>query len=91
LFHVLSIIFKDWIKDALSELSFQKRETIRSSSNSLSTIPDLPAQDRLVVDFPPLHPEINRQDENIEVTDFLAGPPITFAVFSLVSTNVCKN
>jgi hypothetical protein len=28
LFHVLSIIFKDWVKDALSELSFQNRETI---------------------------------------------------------------
>jgi hypothetical protein len=38
LFHVLSIIFKDWIKDAIKELSFQKRETIRmSSSNSLSS------------------------------------------------------
>jgi hypothetical protein len=64
------ILFKEWFKDAPTELSFQKRETIRSSSNSLSTIPDLPTQDRLVVDFPPLHPSINRQDENIEVTDF---------------------
>jgi hypothetical protein len=31
----------------------------------------LSAQDRLVVDcFPPLHPSMNRQDENIENTDF---------------------
>jgi hypothetical protein len=73
LFHVLSIIFKDWIRDALSELSFQKRETIRSSSDShsMSTIPDSTAQDRLVVECTlPIHPRINRQDENIEVTDF---------------------
>ena len=46
LFHVLSIIFKDWVKDALSELSFQKRETIRSTSNSLS---NSLSHDRLVV------------------------------------------
>ena len=32
LFHVLSILFKEWIKDALTQLSFQKRETIRSLS-----------------------------------------------------------
>jgi hypothetical protein len=71
LFHVLSIIFKDWVNDAMTEHSFQKRETIRTSS-SLSTILDSTAQDRLVVDcFSPLHPPINRQDENIEVTDFL--------------------
>jgi hypothetical protein len=73
LFHVLSIIFKDWIKDALSELSFQKRETIRltSTSNSLSTILDSTAQDRLVVEcLPTIQPSINRQDENREVTDF---------------------
>jgi hypothetical protein len=68
LFHVLSIIFKDWIKDAITELSFQKRETIRTSS-SLSTN-DSP-QDRLVVEYvTPFHPPINRQDENIEVIDF---------------------
>jgi hypothetical protein len=73
LFHVLSIIFKDWIKDALSALSFQKRETIRltSTSNSLSTILDSTAQDRLVVEcLPTIQPSINRQDENREVTDF---------------------
>jgi aryl carrier-like protein len=70
LFHVLSIIFKDWVKDAMTELSFQKRETIRTSNSHHSTI-DSTAQDRLVVDcFLPLHPPINRQDENIEVTDF---------------------
>jgi hypothetical protein len=75
LFHVLSIIFKDWVKDALTELSFQKRETIHSTltSNSISTtiLPDSTAQDRLVVDcFPFLHPSINRDDENREVIDF---------------------
>jgi hypothetical protein len=61
------------IKEAISQLSFQKRETIHaSSSNSISTVPDSQAQDRLVVDsFPPLHPSMNRQDENTEVTDFL--------------------
>jgi hypothetical protein len=72
LFHVLSTIFKDWIKDALSELSFAKRETIRSTStsNSLSTVPGS-SPDRLVVEcIVPLHPTMNRQDENIEVTDF---------------------
>jgi hypothetical protein len=26
LFHALSILFKDWVKDALTELSFQKRQ-----------------------------------------------------------------
>jgi hypothetical protein len=73
LFHVLSIIFKEWTKDALSELSFQKRETIHSTSNSVlpSTMDSSSSQDRLVVEFvPPFHPPINRQDENIEVTDF---------------------
>jgi hypothetical protein len=70
LFHVLSIIFKDWVKDALSELSFQKRETIRSTSNSLS---NSLSHDRLVVEcctLPTIHPSINRQDENREVIDF---------------------
>jgi hypothetical protein len=72
LFHVLSILFKDWVKDAMTELSFQKRETIHStSSNSLHSTIDSAPQDGLVVDcFPPLHPTMNRQDENIEVTDF---------------------
>jgi hypothetical protein len=73
LFHVLSIIFKDWVKDALTELSFQKRETIRSTSDSLpSTMDSSSSQDRLVVECTPvpLHPTMNRQDENREVTDF---------------------
>jgi hypothetical protein len=69
------ILFKEWIKDALTELSFQKRERrIRSSSNSLSTVPGL-SPDRLVVECTPapLHPTMNRQDKNIEVTDFWLG------------------
>jgi hypothetical protein len=73
LFHVLSILFKEWIKDALSELSFQKRETIGSSSNSVlpSSTMDSLSQDRLVVEcIVPPSAAINRQDENIEVTDF---------------------
>jgi hypothetical protein len=73
LFHVLSIIFKDWVKDALTELSFRKRETIHSTStsNSMSTSIDSTAQDRLVVEcVVPPSVAINRQDENIEVTDF---------------------
>jgi hypothetical protein len=72
LFHVLSIIFKDWINDAITELSFQKRETIRlaSTSHSLSTVPGS-SPDRLVVECTlPLHPSINRDDENREVIDF---------------------
>jgi hypothetical protein len=72
LFHVLSIIFNEWTKDALSELSFQKRETNRSTStsNSNSTVPGS-SPDRLVVECTPtIHPSINRDDENREVIDF---------------------
>jgi hypothetical protein len=70
LFHVLSIIFKDWMKDAITELSFQKRETIRSSSHSDSnSLSNSMSHDRLVVEctLPTIHPSINRDDENRKV------------------------
>jgi hypothetical protein len=50
-----------------------------TSSNSLPSTNDSAPQDRLVVECPPpLHPSINRQDENIEVTDFFG-----WAIYSL--------
>jgi hypothetical protein len=65
LFHVLSTIFKDWIKDALSELSFAKQESTQQQSSS--SVTSLCSKNRLVVECTPMIP---REDENREVTDF---------------------
>jgi hypothetical protein len=66
LFHVMSSIFIGWVKDALSELSFAKRESTQQSSSSITSVC---SKNRLVVECTP-SPMIPREDENREVTDF---------------------
>jgi hypothetical protein len=66
LFHVMSSIFIEWMKEAITELSFAKRETIHQSSNSsISNASNTSISN----DYCPL-PAMDRQDENREVTDF---------------------
>jgi hypothetical protein len=66
LLHVMSSIFIEWMKEAITELSFAKRETIHQSSNSsISNASNTSISN----DYCPL-PAMDRQDENREVTDF---------------------
>jgi hypothetical protein len=68
LFHVMSSIFIGWVKDALSELSFAKRESSKNSMTTCSLSTPIAAPiGRLVVECTPL---IHRDDENREVIDF---------------------
>jgi hypothetical protein len=60
---VSTTIFKDWMKDALSELSFAKRELTQQSSSSV------PSVCSKVVECTP-SPLIDRDDDNREVIDF---------------------
>jgi hypothetical protein len=67
LFHVMSSIFIEWMKEAITELSFAKCETIQQSSNS--SISNA-SNSSISNDYSSPLPAINRQDENREVTDF---------------------
>jgi hypothetical protein len=64
----MSSIFIEWMKEAITELSFAKRETIHQSSNS--SISNASNSSSIPNDYSSPLPAMDRQDENREVTDF---------------------
>jgi hypothetical protein len=63
LFYVMSSIFIEWMKEAITELSFAKRETIHQSSNS-SIIANASNSSSILNDYSSPLPAMDRQDEN---------------------------